>query len=310
MNYPTNIITVDAGKYQTKGLMNSSGIKFRTKIEEVDNNIQTSGKDHYIKWGSRYYLLGDGARFIDYDLTKHKLSHKLAIYTACSLLNKDSTPISLVVLAPMSLYTNQQTREEFRLYILDDKKIEFNLNHQNIQLNISDVTIFAEACGIPFNNISKFKNKTVGLLDIGGLNVNGVVINNMKPVKGTEFTINAGSLIVMEKIRKELNKEIKGANIQEYQMDTILKRGYYSLEPEISKKIIQNTLSNHFKEIIQTTKANNWDIKGLDIVVSGGGSLDLGMNNIKTHIPQATLSADPIWDNCIGGSKVGAMIYE
>ena len=39
MNYPTNIITVDAGKYQTKGLINSSGVKFRTKIEEVDSFV-------------------------------------------------------------------------------------------------------------------------------------------------------------------------------------------------------------------------------------------------------------------------------
>lgn len=309
MNYPTNIITVDAGKYQTKGLINNNATKFRTKIEEVDNSVQTNNKDYYIEWGGKHYLLGDGARFIDYDLTKHKLSHKLAVYTACSLLSKDTIPINLVVLAPMSLYTNKQAREEFRLYILDNKKIDFNLNHKNTQLNINDVTIFAEACGIPFNNTSKFKNKTVGLLDIGGLNVNGVIINNMKPVKGTEFTINAGSLIVMEKIRKELNKEIKGANIQEYQMDTILKQGYYNVEQKISKEIIQNTLSNHFKEIIQTTKANNWDIKGLDIVVSGGGSLDLGINNIKKYIPQAVLSTDPIWDNCIGGNKVGAMIY-
>lgn len=308
-----NIITVDAGKFQTKGLLGIKGVKFRTKLEEVDNSISinNSNNNFYIQWKNKHYLLGDGARLIDYDITKHKLQHKLAVYTTCNILLKEqeNKSTNLVVLSPLMTYTNKQAREEFRQYILDKQKIIFEVNGEEASLNINDVTIFAEACGIPLNNIPKFKNKTVGVLDIGGLNVNGMIFKNMKPVKGTEFTINAGSLVIMEKIRKELNKEIKDANIQEYQMDQIIKQGYYRVETEISKEIIQTTLSSHFKEIIQVAKATNWDMKGLDIVIAGGGGLDLGIDNIQSHIPQAQLSNNPIWDSCIGGNKVGAMIY-
>lgn len=307
-----NIITVDAGKYQTKGLNGIKGVRFRTKLEEIDNSINlNNNNDFYIQWKNKHYILGNGARYIDYDMTKHKLQHKLAVYTVCSKLleKQDDKSINLIVLSPLITYTNKQAREEFRQYILDDHKINFEVNNEDIKLNINDVTIFAEACGIPLNNIPKFKNKTVGVLDIGGLNVNGIIFKNMKPIKETEFTINAGSLVIMEKIRKELNKEIKGANIQEYQMDQIIKQGYYNVESDFSKEIIQMVLSNHFKEILQVAKATNWDIKGLDIVIAGGGSLDLGINNIQNHIPQAQLSNNPIWDSCIGGNKVGAIIY-
>ena len=77
-----------------------------------------------------------------------------------------------------------------------------------------------------------------------------------------------------------------------------IKQGYYQGDIETSK------------EIIQVAKGTNWDIKGLDIAIAGGGSLDLGIDNIRKYIPQAELSKDPIWDSCIGGSKVGEIIYE
>jgi len=307
-----NIITVDAGKYQTKALLKSNGIKFRTKLEEIDNSISIDkGKNFHITWKDRHYLIGDGAKYVDYDVSKHKLQHKLAVYTSCGTLlkNNPDKKVKLVVLAPLQTYTNSQAREEYRQFILNDYRANFELDGQEMALYIEDVTIFAEAIGVSVSNIDRFKDKTVGILDIGGLNVNGIIVKNMKPIRDTEFTINAGSLIVMEKIRKELNKEIKNANIQEYQMDTIMQQSYYNGDKEHSKEIIQSTLSNHFKDIIQTTKASNWDLKGLDIVVTGGGCLDLGLSNIQSHIPQATLSNNPVWDSCLGGNKVGAMIY-
>lgn len=306
-----NIITVDAGKFQTKGLLKNKGVRFRTKMEEIDDNASVDNKNNYISWKGKHYLLGEGARYVDYEINKHKLQHKLAIYTACAKLleNDKSDPFNLIVLSPLSMYVNQQAREEFRQFILNNNRAEFGLNGEHINLQINDVTIFAEACGVPISNPDKFKNKTVGLLDIGGLNVNGMIFKDMKPVKGTHFTENLGSLIIMEKIRKELNKEIDGANIQEYQMDYILREGYYLGNETISREIINSLLADHFKEILQVVKASNWDTKGLDIVVAGGGSLDLGLDNIKLHIPQAQMSNDPLWDNCRGGNMVGGMIY-
>lgn len=308
-----NTITIDAGKFQTKGLLKGKGVRFRTKMEEVDSSVDTgNNKNFYVNWKNKSYLLGEGSKYVDYSTSKHQLQHKLAIYTASSMLLGDQppNPFNLMVLTPLSLYSNTQLREEFRQYILNNNSAEFELNNKQVNLQINDVTIFAEAFGVPISNPSLFKDKTVGLLDIGGLNVNGTIIKNMKPVTGTHFTENLGSLIIMEKIRKELNIEIDGANIQEYQMDTILNKGYYLGDVDLSKEIINSLLTDHFKEIIQIAKANNWDTKGLDIVVSGGGALDLGLSNIQSHMPQSVLSNDPVWDNCKGASMVGGMLYE
>lgn len=307
-----NIITIDAGKFQGKGLLNNNGRRFRTKMEKANKNTRTNGyNDFHIKWNDKYYLIGDGARYVDYDTTKHKLQHKLSTYILCNELLKrtDNRDVFLIVLSPLSMYSNEQTREKFKYFIFNNGKVKFQLNNNDVRINIKDVTILGEVCTIPFNNIELFQNKTVGVLDIGGLNVNGLIIKNMSPVKGTEFTINAGSLIVMEKIRKELNKEISGANIQEYQMDTIVKQGYYLGDKKHSQQIISSILKNHFKDILQVAKANNWDTKGLNIVCTGGGSIDLGIKNIQMYIPQAKLSSNPVWDNCIGGKRVGEILY-
>lgn len=305
-------ITVDAGKFQTKGLLQNQGIRFRTKIEKIENSIDTkNNNDFYLRWEGEDYLLGEGARYVNYDISKHKLEHKLSVYAACAKLLKDNhnRPINVIVLCPLSMYENQQIREEFRQFIVNNHRANFQLNGEHVSLNIQDVTIFAEAFGVPISNQNLFNGRTIGLLDIGGLNVNGAIFKNMKPISGTYFTENLGSLIIMEKIRKELNKEIPGANIQEYQMDGILKNGFYLGDREMSKDIIENLLFNHFKDIMQVAKANNWDTKGLDIVITGGGSLDIGVENIRKYIPQVKISNNPVWDSCLGGKMVGDMIY-
>jgi len=306
-----NIITVDPGKYQTNALLSTKGMKFRTKIEEVEDSIAVNKSGYHITWQNKHYLIGDGASNVDYDTSKHKLQHKLAVYVACSKLLESTfdKKSNLVVLCPLSMYSHKQSREEYRHFILNGGMANFEIDGVETELHINDITIFGETMGIPFVNPHLFKDKVVGVLDMGGLNVNGVIMKNMKPVKGTEFTINAGSLIVMEKVRKALNKEIKGSNIQEYQMDYIIKNGYYPGAKDLSSEIINTVLEEHFSEIKTTAKANNWDIEGLEVVSAGGGSLDLGLDNIKKHIPQTVMCNDPIWDSCKGGNVVGGLLY-
>lgn len=303
------IITVDAGKFNTKAMTDNKTHIIRTKLEEADSTIYTNNsKTHHIKWNENYYLLGDGANISDYDTSKQKLNHKLSAYLSCAKLTDEIDEIGLVILSPLSTFTHKQKREEFRQYILDDGIIELELDGETKQLILKDVTVFSEALAASFNNQDKFKNQLRGMIDIGGLNVNGVILNNMTPVKGTEFTINHGSYLMMEDIKNELNKEL-GTNIQDYQMESILKEGYYNYNKNLSIEIIQSVLSDHFKVIIDTMKRKNWDIKGLDIVATGGGALNLGIDNISKHIQRVEMSNDPVWDNCKGGQIVGGMIY-
>lgn len=281
-------------------------ISFKTKLQETNTEYFTNDTYH-LNWQGKDYLLGDGAKNIDLDTDKQKLQHKLAVYIACSKLLKEDDEINLVVLSPMSIFSNKKQREEFREYILDDSIIKFKLFDKDKTLIIKDVKIFAETGGIVFSNPQRYKNRVVGVIDIGGVNINGCVYNNLSPIKGTEFTINEGSYLIMNKIRKELNKEFK-TNIQEYQIPDIINKGYYNYNPEKSKEIIMSILSDHNNEIIHNMKANNWDVKGLNIVLSGGGSLLLG-ETTKKYLPQAEFSDNPEWDNALGGLRVGEMLY-
>lgn len=303
------IISVDSGKHKTKAIMDNKQINFRTKIQEVEKTIlDTRAGSFNITYKDKNYLLGDGAKLDDFDTTKKKLQHKLSVYAASTLLNPINESISLVVLSPLSVFMDKDKREEFRQYILDNHTPTFILEDKKRTLKINDVNIFGETVAAAFTNNHLFKNKPCGIIDTGGLNVNGIVLNNMSPITGTEFTINQGGHLISEKIRKELNKQLE-INIQEYQMDHILKINYHPKNKEKSSNIIKSILSDHFTEIINTMKANNWDIEGLDIVVTGGGSLLLGMENIKEYLPNSILSKNPVWDNCEGAALVGQMLY-
>ena len=54
------IITVDAGKFNGKGMMDNERMLIRTKLQKVDNQIFTDNSNSFkVNWKGVDYLLGD-----------------------------------------------------------------------------------------------------------------------------------------------------------------------------------------------------------------------------------------------------------
>ena len=174
------IITVDAGKYNTKAITKLengelSQLDFRTKLQKTNTSYFTNDTFH-LKWKEQNYILGDGAKHIDLDTNKQKLQHKLAVYVSCAKLTQNNSgeqdidELNLIVLSPMSIFSHKQKRDEFRDYIMDDKIVNFELFNQEKTIIVNNCEIFAETGGIIFSNPQHYKNRVIGIIDIGGVN--------------------------------------------------------------------------------------------------------------------------------------------
>ena len=306
---------IDPGKFRTKAVTMIKGewIKFDVRSKIMVNPISIMAGDNYlIGYEGQKFLIGEGANDYSLDTDKQSLQHKLCTYLAINKLAQE-TPVELVVGCPFSLFKKADKREAYWDYIRGNEIIKLDINDEESVVNIIDGTAFAECGGIAYAEPEEeFEDNIRGVVDIGGLNVNGCIFENLSPVLGTDFTENLGSIIFQNNLKQELNKEYPEINLQDYDMKNIIRRGLIidGKKEQRANKIIDESLGNHFDSIIKVLKKKNWSVKTLDITVSGGGSLDIGIDIIQHYIPQAKLSSDPVWDNAKGFYYVAEMLFK
>jgi len=298
----TNTIAcIDNGFYSTVVFSKSIPQKlysFRSKVQQVDTPIATS-KTYHLIINNISYIIGNGAEEIDINIDKTNSNlHLLTTLTALGLLGSDS--YKLVTNIPLNYYS-KENKQKFEDRFKSQRGISFLLNSQPKNITISDCVVFPQCLPVIYNN--NLKSSIVGIVDCGGLTVQGTICENNNLIQSSIFTENLGTLILMNKIKHTLNKEFN-FNLQNYQIEDVIKNGIPN-KPEV-KSIIDSCCKSHFQQIIQTMKLAGWDINSLHILMTGGGSLLLE-KYIK--LPNYSMSINPVNDNCLGLWKVAEHVY-
>jgi len=300
------IAAIDNGYWATKVYTKAKQFSFRSKYEKASDMLNPNNTMSLFYEGTNY-IVGEGATMsnVDYDKTSNEL-HKICTYAALSSLSsRYGTDFCIVVGYPLNVYISGA--ESFSNYLLTKSYVNTKLDGEEKTFRIIDCTVFPQCAGAAYVYPERFKNRLVGILDIGGLTVNGCIFDNLNLIRESIFTENLGSIILNNKIKKAL--EIRyGMNIQDYEIPGIIKNGLRKY-PEESAAIIKEVMMNHVEEIKRVAKVNKWNVDNLDIMFIGGTSITL-YDQLKKLFPNGELSDDPVNDNAKGFYKVGEMIYE
>ncbi|WP_027309297.1 ParM/StbA family protein [Caloramator sp. ALD01] len=299
------LAAIDNGYWATKVFTKDKQFSFRSKIEKANDNLSLNNTMRFF-FNDIDYLVGEGATMsnIEYDKTSNEL-HKICTYAAlANLSNFNLNEFYLVVGYPLNIYINGA--ESFAEYIKTNNFIATELNGETKLFKIVDVTVFPQCAGAAYVYPEKFKNNVVGIIDIGGLTVNGCIFDNYNLIRESMFTENLGSIVLFNKIKKALDVEF-GMNIQEYEIPQIIQFGLRAYQ-EKSLQIINEITNNHVEEIKKVARMNKWNIENLEIMFIGGTSLIL-KEYLKRTFPFGEISLDPINDNVKGFYRVGEMVY-
>lgn len=279
------IVPIDNGYYATKVLADNNLYSIRSKYtEDEDGDFEYEG---------RKYTFGHGTYNIDHDKTDNEL-HKLMTYYVLSKLTETKQEFKLILSLPMLHYKNQ--KDEFKEYIQGNGYIQTRLKRDRKIFTISDVIVFLQGAGTLYaNNPMDYKGKLIGLLDIGGLTAQGAIFEDLKPIKETMFTIDAGGIILNNKIKTKLNEKY-GLNLQDYEIPYL----------KDFKEDIEEIKEEHFKTIILEMKKKNWSIDTLPILATGGGSKVM---NVEKYLPKCKLTSNPIYDHVKGLGVIGRMVF-
>ena len=202
----------------------------------------------------------------------------------------------------MSVYLNANACKEFMHFIFPEgETVTITVNGTTKRFVIGKVVVLPESSGVLFTDMTKFLGKTVGIIDIGGLNANCTVMKNMSPVLSATFTTNLGSNVMTEDLEKKLNTEFS-VQIKGYQMDQILKDGFIKKDPEASAKLIHDYKLEHVKKILNEARAKGWDFDTMNVVFVGGTSLGLKKEILEVfpYIDESNITQNAAFANAEG----------
>lgn len=302
-SYDTILVAIDNGYDSTKVYTNKECFSFKSKYEKADDDLNKNNT-----WSMFYnnenYLIGEGATIENHDddKTNNELA-KICTYAALSKLsNFIGVNFNLVLGYPLT--SCSANKEDFINYIKSDSDIETIFNGEVKKFHINDCIVIPQGAGALYSrNPNEFKDKLIGILDIGGKTINGVIMDNLNPVRKSIFTEDLGIHILYNELCKEF--ALRGIKVNDYQIPYILKNNKYI---DGADKVINDTFNKHVENIKDVMIKNKWNVDIMDIMVVGGGKLVL-KNYLCKYIPHIVECEDAVFANVKGFYKVGEMYY-
>lgn len=301
-------VAIDPGKNETKAECGEIQIHFKTRVRRHSNLSQVDSKEAFVAiLDGEAYVVGDDVNTEpDLDMSKQTIEHKVCVYSAIAKLVPNGSVVNLVVGIPALLFLDQETRLDYENYMgqpLDKEWIEITLDGESHYFKINKVKALPETSGYLFKNYQNYIDGLVGIIDIGGLNINACIYNALNPVHKMCFTINNGGHHLRTDIQQRLIQKLH-RDIQNVQMDGILRKPKPSEEP-----IIKEVVGEYMTRLVKELRRRNWDISedGIPMVLTGGTSMIVG-RYAHEYFPQLTVSQDPIFDN-VSGFQVYAAAF-
>lgn len=284
------LIAVDCGKHSTKSVymnnQNEERFRFRTKVQEVTNiDKESLTNTDLIRYEGRLYMIGDmvAENRSSYDLTKDTLEHRLCTYLAIAKtlqkLNMDLSllhHISLALNIPAQIFHNKKQKDIYANNIQQHKQmISIDVNDLPISFIIDNLVLLPESMGTIYSQMSEYRNTRTLVVDIGGLNTSYCVYKNIVPEFDSLTSSNTGCNILRHQMASALNKHyaisLTDEDVEQVLQDKILVlNGLKQLE---SINIIQHTIKEHVKQIINFAKSSNITFSNMKIMFCGGGAV-------------------------------------
>lgn len=259
--------TIDNGKNSLKIDINDNLICYTSKISEGvsvynEENIFYNGKN---------YIIGEEAEDYDYSITKNNLHHKLMLYYSLSKNMDEIQSFDLTIGCPVTTYLNNSSHEKYIEYIRNNgQPIEVRYNNNKKIIIIRSVTLVPETLGGYILDYNISKTQLRGVVDIGGLNINGGLYNRGNPIKNKMFTDNLGIHILIDNIQKAVLEERE--ELLDIDTCNCLLR-YKDFKDGGLELIFHNECKKHVISIKKLLIKKGWNLSQLTLRFIGGGSL-------------------------------------
>lgn len=317
------VISADIGKFDTKligrdvklSADDRKTVSFRTKMYNLDNGyIDVEGNSYLVSFDGKTYIVGEQGQDKSEDTSKTQFLHKLACYTAITKFlepNTKDNEIYMVLACPLSVLLIQDAKEGYKQFIKGDGPINITVDNKEYEFEIKDITIKAEGAGIIYLEPNIFKGKTVGIVDLGGLNMGFSLYNNLTCKKEDRFIEECGTDRLIDLVREQISIYKKGNLVNREIAEKALNEGGLKKSGTFDSEsisYINAAKQKYFNEVLKHIKEHKFNIDELDEVVFTGGTTQHIKDNIS-KIPHSYVPSNSQLSTVEGNYKVAFKKY-
>ena len=325
VNVSKVILSIDSGKFLTKAvgineedsLIEGKRISFRSKLYDLsDGDVEIAGNSFNVEYDDRKFIIGeqgnvDGVE----DTNKATLLHKLCIYTAITkyIEPNEKAKIYMVMACPINLLKSAQYKEEYKSFIMNNhNEINIKVNNEDFIFTVEDITIKSEGSGILYLDRERFINSEVGLIDIGGLNMQFCKYVNGVAIPESRLTEMTGSNKLVQDIKEDLEILLKGKPVAFEKAEQALENKVLKInnaDMEESREVLRNRIHKYIvNDVIRKITKRRISLGLLQPIVVGGTCLNI-KEELKKEIENVEIQEDPQWASVEGLFKIAFAKY-
>jgi plasmid segregation protein ParM len=286
------ILGVDLGNFAVKV---SNGMIFPSKCSKVgsilnDNKIEVNGESLFLNSG-----------FYDTEYRKVKKMHIKALFLY-ALSQAEGQNFKAVVGLPLAQY--KQDKEAFKELLISPKVNTVSYKNASKKIFVEDVEVYPEgvaaAAGTSFEGV---------IMDIGGRTTDCCYVEDNEGVKKVKspLSIPKGTLNLYSDFINALNARYS-LDLTIEDAGRILKHGLKIDGEPVDGSIVVDVFREYVDELIDKLNVE-FSLKTNNVLLVGGGS-ELLYKPIKSRIPAASLSENPLSANAEGFQRVGEQLWQ
>lgn len=323
------IISLDPGKDSTKfeginkgeDLENIHPQKFLSRLYNLDNGfIEVEDESSYkVVFENKEFIVGkQGGDMKNFETSKENPLHKICSYTAITRFLKPSTKdnkIFLVLACPITVLQSETAKQSYKEFIKGSGPIKINVNDKNYEFEIEDIMLKAEGSGIRYLMPELFKEKKIGVLDFGGLNMtftlftDGSCANPQKDRFAEEF----GAVQLINYVADSLTEHNgKGNRINVTIAEEALTRGFglnFGKRDESTIPFIKKAKERFLDEACQQIARRGISLSDLDNIIFVGGTTQHLVNEISDKLPNSIIASNSQYTTVEGLFKIAVKKY-
>lgn len=319
------ILSLDIGKYDTKAMGRKLGDKvelkttsIRTKFYDLKNGyLDVEGDNSYsVAFEDKYVIVGEQGNEISYETSKTNDIHRICGYVAITQFIEPDTKdneIYLVLACPISVLKNTATKDKYKNFIKGEGPIEITVDNKHYTFTIKEIAIKGEGSGIVYTDTDMFKNNSVAVIDLGGLNFTFSLYNNCSCNNDNRFITEDGAFTLYRMVQDELILYKNGNLVRQDTAILATDRGYLTKgtgKPDTdSMQYIGRAKEKYLKSILDIIKSRKFALDEVDKVVFVGGTVNKLLPEIKELDYNVFIPNEPEYATVKGLYKLAYALY-
>ena len=311
------VVSIDCGKADTKVcVLNEDGsvtkvlvptrVSELTGMEEVRNFTEENA--FLVRFEDQGYAVGSlNAGMIRED-SKKSFVHKVISLALLGMQVEEGDSVNVVIGCPFDIYRQKEKREEYGEYILPKGKVVIEVNGLKRRFSIEKRLVLPEGYGAFVECPELFPKKMVGVIDIGGFNVNGCYFVDGKLDERASMTCQFGKDYLIQSLKEPLAMMAAEASFTDSEVELLLSEGVVPQAEERSKEVFSEMIGRYLDRIMFGCKRAGWNVEFCELVFIGGTSLLLE-GYIKGKYPRAFIPKEGNYLNALGNLKIASEIF-